>query len=205
MGEWPSSRADPDQFSDPSTDEIPVVRDQLWTPARAPALAYRERAPAPRSRRAEMLAAVRRYAQLPVLVAAYLGVVVAASLLVARLVHAPVKSPSAVSTRHEQQHNDLRPHRSAQHHRSGAHKRPVIRPAGTPAPSPAGPSPASSQPLPSPPASSSSRPSPSPSPTRPSPTPSSPSPTPTLPSPTPTLPSPTPTLPSPTLTLPSLP
>lgn len=199
MGEWPASRADPSQFSDTPTDEIPVVRDQLWTPVRVPAMAYRERVPAPRSRRAEMLAAVRRYAQLPVLVAVYLGVVVAASLLVARMVHPPAKSPSAVSTRHEQEHNDLSPPRSAQHHRSGAPKRPATQPVGTtsppPALSPVGPSPASSQPLLRPSASSS--PPPSPTPTSPSPSPTSPSPSPTSPSPSPTSPSPSPTSPSP--------
>ena len=171
MGEWPATGADPNRLSDTPTDEIPVVRDQLWTPFRAPAMAYRERVPAPRSRWAEMLATVRRYARLPVLAAIYLGAVVALSLIVARVVHTPGKGPSAAGTRQEQEHNGLRPHPLAQHHRSGARKRPAIRPVGpsfpSPALSPVRPSPVSSQPLPSPPASSS--PPPSPAPTSPSP------------------------------------
>ena len=130
MGEWPTTGADPNRLSDTPTDEIPVVRDQLWTPFRAPAMAYRERVPAPRSRWAEMLATVRRYARLPVLAAIYLGAVVALSLIVARVVHTPGKGPSAAGTRQEQEHNGLRPHPLAQHHRSGARKRPAIRPVG---------------------------------------------------------------------------
>jgi hypothetical protein len=205
MGEWPATGADPNRLSDTPTDEIPVVRDQLWTPFRAPAMAYRERVPAPRSRWAEMLATVRRYARLPVLAAIYLGAVVALSLIVARVVHTPGKGPSAAGTRQEQEHNGLRPHPLAQHHRSGARKRPAIRPVGpsfpSPALSPVRPSPVSSQPLPSPPASSS--PPPSPAPTSPSPAPTSPSPAPTSPSPAPTSPSPAPTSPSPAPTSPS--
>lgn len=192
MGEWPTTGPDPS--SDTPMDEIADVRDQLWT-GRAPAMAYRERAPAaPRSRRAQLWATVYRFARVPVLAAVYLGVVVALSLVVARVVHAPVKGPSAAPTGHDQQHHGFTPHRLAQHHRSAPHK-PPSRPVGTISPSPAlspvGPSPVSSQPPPSQPAPSSSPPSSSPTPTLPSPTPTLPSPTPTLPSPTPSSPSPT--------------
>lgn len=194
MGEWPTTGPDPS--SGTPMDEIAEVRDQLWTAFRAPAMAYREHAPAPRSRRAQLWATVYRLARIPVLAAVYLGVVVGLSLAVARVVHAPATGPSAATTGHNQQHNGFTPHRSAQHHRPAQHKRPS-RPVGTNSPSPAlsaaGPSPVSSQPPPTQPASSSSPPSPSPTPTLPSPTPTLPSPT-----PTPTLPLPTPTLPSPT-------
>jgi hypothetical protein len=213
MGEWPAAGADPNPSGDAPTEDIPAVADQLWTPFRAPVMGYRERAPAPRSRWAEMLATVRRYARLPVMAAIYLGVVVVLSLVVARVVHTPVKGASASGTRHEQEHNDLRPHRSALDHGPGAHKRLASRPVGTaglppPTLSPVSPSPVSSQPLPSPSASSSSPPSPAPTspspvPTSPSPVPTSPSPVPTSPSPVPTSPSPVPTSPSPVPTSPS--
>jgi hypothetical protein len=206
MGEWPTTGADPNPSGDAPTEDIPAVADQLWIPFRAPVMGYRVRAPAPRSRWAEMLATVRRYARLPVMVAIYLGVVVALSLVVARVVHTPVKGASAAGTTHEQELNGLRPHRSAQYHGPGAHKRLAIRPVGTaalppPTLSPVSPSPVSSQPLPSPPVSSS--PPPSPVPTSPSPVPTSPSPVPTSPSPVPTSPSPVPTSPSPVPTSPS--
>jgi hypothetical protein len=204
MSEWPTTRADSGQFSDTPTDEFPVVRDQLWTPFCASAMTYRERAPAPRSRWAQVLATVRRYARLPALVAIYLGVVVAASLLVARFVHTPVKGTSEAGTRHQQEQHYFVPHRSPQYQPSASRKPPAIRPVGTISPpsalSPVRPSPVSRHPLPRPPASKSPPPPPSPTPTTPAPTPTTPPPTPTTPPPTPTTPPPTPTTPAPTPT-----
>jgi len=195
--EWPTTRADSGQFSDTPTDEIPVVRDQLWTPFHASAMTCRERAPAPRSRWAQVRATVRRYARLPALVAIYLGVVVAASLLVARFGHTPVKGASEAGTRRQQEQHGFVPHRSPQHQRSASRKPPAIRPVGTifppPPLSPVRPSPVSRQPRPRPPASNSPPPPPSPTPTTPPPTPTTPPPTPTTPPPTPTTPAPSPT------------
>jgi hypothetical protein len=203
MGEWPTSGSDPNPISD-TPMEVPAVRDQLWTAFRAPAMAYREHAPAPRGRWVQAWATVRRSARVSVMVVTYLGVVVALSLIVARVVHKPVQSPGAASTRQEQGHNGLGPHGLAQHQTPAAHKPPATGPVGTispsPALSPAGSSSASSQPRPSQSASNSSPPSPTPTANSPSPTPSSPSPTPSSPTPTPTPSSPTPTPSSPTPT-----
>jgi hypothetical protein len=47
MVKW-QTRAEPNRFSDVPTDEISVVKDQLWKPVRAPAEIYWELAPAPK-------------------------------------------------------------------------------------------------------------------------------------------------------------
>jgi hypothetical protein len=200
MAKW-QTRADSNRFSDAPTDEIPVVKDQLRKPVRAPAEAYWEPAPAPRGRWAQVLAKVRPFARLFVVVPIYLGLVLAASLIVARIAHTPIKGPSAAGTGHQQEQNGLVLHRPAQHQRQAARKPPAIRPGSTifPPPPPLSlftPSPAPSQPLPGRPTSS----PPSPSPTSPPPTPTSPPPTPTSPPPTPTSPPPTPISPPPTPT-----
>lgn len=194
MSEW-QTRGSLDRLSDTPTDGIPVVRDEIWGPAHAPAETYRAPS-APTSRWAHLLAGVRPYARIFVIVAMYLSTVAAVSLIVTRVMATPANGTSAAGTGHQPAQNGLGSHTSAppthpaSHKHKAPHRRSATQPgfappllSPSPAPTPA-PSPTSSRPTSPPPT--------SPPPTSPPPT----SPPPTSPPPT----SPPPTSPPPTST-----
>jgi hypothetical protein len=188
MSEW-QTRTSSDPFSDTTPNGILAVRDDLWSPVRAPAETYRAPS-APTSRRAHLLAGIPPHARIFVMVAIYLSMVAAVSLIVARAVATPAKDNSAAGTGHQQalngpgSYSSAPPKQPAPPKHPARHKRSAIQPGPAPVPSLA-PSPAPT-PAPSP----TSRPPTSPPPTSPPPT----SPPPTSPPPT----SPPPTSPPPT-------
>ena len=212
------------QVSDTVPNGIPVVKEQLWRPVRAPGEMHWERPPAPMSKWTQLLAMARPYTRIFIMASIYLAVVAAVSLIVARAISTPAKSTSAARIGHQQSRYGLVPYPITPHRPSAPRKRPAAEPGRSiflPQPGLAAftPSPASSQPGSSPPSvSPSPAPATSPPPTSPPPTsppptsapPTSPPPTsppPTSPAPTsapPTSPAPTsapPTSPAPTPTL----
>src|SRR6266516_967983 len=135
MSEW-QTKANLDQLGDTLPNGIPVVRDQLWRPVRVPAEMYWESPSAPRSRWAQALATVRSRARVFAIVAIYLGVVAAISLIVARDVHTPAKGTSAAGAWHQQEQSVLVPHRATRHGPSAPRKPPAIQPGSPVFPSP---------------------------------------------------------------------
>ncbi len=212
------SRAGSDQLGDTPPDGIPAVRDELWSPVRAPADRYWEPPSAPASRWARVLAAVRSHARIIVVIAIYLGAVAGVSLIVNRVLSTPATGTSAAAAGRQAERFGLGPSQSVRHNQSVQHKPPASQP-GSPiflqpglalfTPSAVS-SPAGTIPPLLPPPTSPTPTSPTPtSPTPTSPTPTSPTPTsPTPTSPTPTSPtptSPTPTSPTPTSPTPTSP
>jgi hypothetical protein len=181
MSDWQTS-ASPDQLSDTAGGNPPVIRDELWSPVHAPADAYWESLSAPSGERprmsgwASMPAMARSYARLLLIVAMYLGTVVAISLIVTRALSTPAKNVSAARTGQQQEHNAVVSRPSAQDKRSAPGKPPARQLVSPAFPSPGlslfSPSPASTQPLPGGSASTPASPSPSPAPT-PAPSPTS--------------------------------